>query len=479
MRAVIVAPGYSEKMPLLNEYYPISMVPFLGKPFLQHIIESIINLGIQKFDFVLTHLPETIENFFGDGKRWGCEFTFHLVKSVENAYQVLDLVDFSEEETILLAHEAYLPQIQLEDTHVYCINSQDRTAWCGWAWLNAEKMPDIAKLHGFEKIHEHLIDIPHSTITKYLSIISYADLLDSAKKVLNKDFESLLINAKEIEPGIWLSRNVVLPSSTKIKAPAYIGENCRFDQNIHVNGNVVIEEGCIIEEKSTIENAVVFPKSYIGEALDLKNVIVDKNRLINTEFDAEIEIVDDFILGNLNNNVLKKTLLRAFSRALALVLFLFCVPLFLTTILVLKLFRKGPVFFRNSYVLLPTKRDENLWQSCKLTSFCPKESINTLSAQSHFFLLFVPSLWQVAKGKMHFVGVPPRNKDEVKNLPKDWRSLYTSSKCGVITEQYVKSLANTKEDIYASEAFYAVSAGFKQDLRLAIKYLGQVIFFRK
>lgn len=475
MRAVIIAPGQSANMSLINEYYPTSMIPFLGKPFLQHIVECIISLGIKKFDFVLSHLPQKIEDFFGNGERWGCEFTFHLAKSVDNIYQTLNIINFAaEEKSVLLAHGMYLPRIEKHEEGVYFIKNGDTKKWCGWGWIATDKLETVAQLNNDDHSQHTMCEV-----SEYLAIDSYANLLSSVQKVLNKDFDSLLLNANEIEPGVWLSRNVLLPSSATVKPPVYIGENCRFDQNVKINGNVVVEEGCIIEQKSTLENAVIFPKSYVGEALDLKNVIVDKNRLINTEFGAEIEVVDDFILGNLNDKALKKTLQNAFSRTLAMVLFMVFLPIFILSVICLKLFRRGATFFHNDYVVLPAKRDVNLWQSKKFLSFCEKERVNNLSPLRHFFLVFVPGLWNVACGKMHFVGVPPRNKEEIENLPQDWRSLYIGSKTGIITEQYVKSLANTHEDLYASESFYAVSSGFQHDLRIAVSYLKCVIFGKK
>ncbi|BBM86900.1 NDP-sugar synthase [Candidatus Uabimicrobium amorphum] len=474
MRAVIIAPGHSDNMSLINEYYPTGMIPFLGKPFLQHIVEFIISLEIKKIDFILTHLPQKVESFFGNGERWGCDFTFHLAKSTDRAYEMLNVIDFADEQATLIAHEAFLPLIEQQKSQVYFTKENDKLFWCGWAWVPTDQIDTVTSLRERSEITEE----NDCEITQYLTINSYSNLLASIRKVLNKDFDKLLLTAKEVEPGVWLSRNVLLPSTTAIQPPVYIGENCRFAQNIKINGNVVIEEGCIIEDKSTLENAVIFPKSYVGESLDLKNVVIDKNRLINIEFGAEIEVVDDFILGNLNDNVLKNIAMSIFSRTLAMTLFIVFMPLFLFTIISLKLLRRGAVFFQNDYIVLPAKCDANLWQSQTFFSFCKKEQINHLSPTRHFFLLFIPGLWKIACGKMHFVGIPPRNKEEIENLPQDWRSLYISSKSGIITEQYVKSLASTAEDLYASEAFYAVSAGFKQDLYIGVSYLKQVLFGR-
>jgi lipopolysaccharide/colanic/teichoic acid biosynthesis glycosyltransferase len=90
-----------------------------------------------------------------------------------------------------------------------------------------------------------------------------------------------------------------------------------------------------------------------------------------------------------------------------------------------------------------------------------------------FFLRFLPALINIAKGELSFVGVQPRTKGEILNLPHDWQNLYLRTKAGIITEAYVYYGENpTKEELYSAEAFYAVTAGIQHDLKLLIHYFG-------
>ena len=48
-----------------------TMATVKGKPFLEHIIKHYINSGFSRFIICTGHRHEDIENYFGDGAKWG------------------------------------------------------------------------------------------------------------------------------------------------------------------------------------------------------------------------------------------------------------------------------------------------------------------------------------------------------------------------------------------------------------------------
>ena len=64
-----------------------------------------------------------------------------------------------------------------------------------------------------------------------------------------------------------------------------------------------------------MRQSVVFPFSYVGEALELDHVIVDKNRLINARLGAEVVVADDFILGSMTDRQVRRVAMRVVSQA--------------------------------------------------------------------------------------------------------------------------------------------------------------------
>src|SRR4051794_33610873 len=151
MRAVIIATGEGAAFAPLNERYPAPLLPLVDRPFLQHIVEYLVEQGILEFDFVLSHLPEKIEHLLGDGTRWGSTFRFHLVGDASRPYRLLPtILPRDGQEPLLLGHADRLPQFSLADLHSLLHHrlpvvfswqhpsgpgATERTPWTGWAWL--------------------------------------------------------------------------------------------------------------------------------------------------------------------------------------------------------------------------------------------------------------------------------------------------------------------------------------------------------
>ena len=71
MKAVILAAGKGTRMKELTNELPKPMLKVQGKPILEHIIEGMKSAGIRDIFIVTGWRAEVIEEYFGDGKKWG------------------------------------------------------------------------------------------------------------------------------------------------------------------------------------------------------------------------------------------------------------------------------------------------------------------------------------------------------------------------------------------------------------------------
>jgi len=71
MKAVILAAGKGTRMRELTTELPKPMLRVHGRPILEHIIEGLKTTGIREFFIVTGWKAAAIENYFGDGSRWG------------------------------------------------------------------------------------------------------------------------------------------------------------------------------------------------------------------------------------------------------------------------------------------------------------------------------------------------------------------------------------------------------------------------
>jgi NDP-sugar pyrophosphorylase family protein len=513
MTAILIASQKWLQMERLGERYPSAMLPLMDRPFIQHVIEKLVRRGCSCFEVILSHRPEKIEALLEDGKRWGVDIRFHLVSRPDRPYRPLKLLnDHPETRPILLVHADRLVQADIIDskpsspadgTVLYyflddtALSGQPQRKWSGWAWLSRECLADIPESGDENALLAYLEAQKNRRIEEAehfrpLSVQSCGDLIASHQAVLAQKNSDLMIRGQEVEETIWLARNVSLHPTTKLTPPLYIGENCRIARGVQIGPAAVIGHNCVLDEKSTVTDSVIFPGSYVGEALELKDAIVDKNCLINVRVGSEITIQEDFILGSLAEKQLRHGWNRIFSQATAILLLIPALPIIAGLALYLKLRRSEPVFTTRPVVRLPAGSDPLSWKIFALISLynrkLPSRKMGSEAGPSpiksgrlpagwrHFFLIFLPALINIARGELRFVGVPPRTAEEIQDLPQDWRALYLKSKPSIVTETMV-NFGNhaTPDDMYSAEAVYSVSSGLKHDVKILMKYFGQIL----
>ncbi len=76
MKAVILAAGKGTRMRDLTNELPKPMLRVQGRPILQHIIEGVMTTGIREFCIVTGWKAEVVEEFFGDGAKFGARISY-------------------------------------------------------------------------------------------------------------------------------------------------------------------------------------------------------------------------------------------------------------------------------------------------------------------------------------------------------------------------------------------------------------------
>jgi len=497
---------WQEKHPGRKEQAP-SLLPLMDRPFIQHVLEQLVLQGFKSFDIVLCNYPESYKSLLGDGSRWGASCRYHLVKDSEKPYRPFQFLNLPENSPILLVHTNRLvisnvaQHFSQEDDSVpilyeYLSDTENSFFWTGWGWIPAscrQNIPidvDETGLYQFLTAHANG-ECRRIPVSKPLNVLSYAALLEGHRAVLSKEVGSLLMTGKEIEPGIWLSRNVRLHPHSILIPPVYIGKNCSLSKGVRIGPYVTVGSDCVIDEKTTLKNSIVFKGSYIGESLEISGSLVNRNLLVNVRLGSEIIVREDFIIGRMSRSFGPRWWRTILTRSAAIVLLLFTWPVLLITAFYLKIARKGPVWFKRQVLQLPAEPEEYLWKTFTLYSFLPSDMDAAGSFQSSFcserstlipvgwrdvFLRCLPALISAASGNLCFTGVNPMSVEMVASMPNDWRMLYFKAKPGIVTEALVNFGPSPSPDqCYSAEAFYSVSSSFWYDLKLLLKYAGQLL----
>ena len=196
------------------------------------------------------------------------------------------------DEFLLLTHADQLPQIDLKKA-VENFQSEGGTptfwakpseskspreeVWTGCALIPETYIKNIPENIDAERLKTHFLSQAKGTaswvtVAQQLSFQTYDAILMSHRALLKKEFTGLLLKGAEVEDGIWISRNVSLHPTTKIESPVYIDEDCRIGSGVRLGPNCVIGKECVLDSGSSIENAVIFSNTYVGDGLELKDV---------------------------------------------------------------------------------------------------------------------------------------------------------------------------------------------------------------
>ena len=457
---------------------PDPLVHLVDRPFLQHVVEFLVDRGMTELDLVLSNMAERFEQTLGQGRRWGSRFRFHLAKDALRPYAVLKHMIHDQDEPVLLVHADRLAQIDLGGVPkgsvlFVCPEPGGRaTRWTGWAILTPAIVRDIPPDADESRLHEYLLASGVATVeaSDCLSVRSYKELLDSQHKVIAGEFE-LMIKGSRAKDGNWLCRNVIMHPTVSVTPPVYIGQNCRIGKGVQIGPNVCVGRGCLIDQHTTISNALIMPGSYVGQALTLEDAVVDRNRMVSVKIGQSVSVADNFILGMVRERRLWPRVGQAFCRVSALILLLLCLPLMLVTMLVLKLAR-GRVFYRRQVIQLPAPQDETRWTTFALWSFCDETAPKFgRPGLGHLLLRVIPGLFSIVAGRVALTGVTPRSRQQLHDLRPDWRSLCLRTKAGLITEAMaVYGSESNRDELYSAEAFYSVKASPLHDLAVLLKY---------
>lgn len=73
---VILAGGKGERLRPLTEDRPKAMVEIMGSPILSYQLKWLESYGVERVIISCGYLHEVIENYFGDGTKWGVEIEY-------------------------------------------------------------------------------------------------------------------------------------------------------------------------------------------------------------------------------------------------------------------------------------------------------------------------------------------------------------------------------------------------------------------
>lgn len=465
----------------ITERTPAYLLPLAGKPLADRIAGSLADLGVRQLTVLVGEHAEHAADFFRTGARWGIEI--QLVDIRSEAQAVARLQQLQPAEPLLIGTLSCWPNLDPDllanmaamGDAVLTTPSDKPVGWGAIlpATLGASQAtsPDSLFMQMRQKPGVDLI-----APGPLLRCSSVSDILGATALLLNHRLPNQLIPGASGDPGLWIGAGSIIHPTVHIERPVWIGENCRLERGVRLGPNTSIAENCVVGELATLENTCVLSATCIGNQVELKDALVDRNYMAYLDATGVVAIPDAFLIAPNEPLPIGRQMSRLFGRLVALVLLVALFPLTLLLMLVGRLSGLPRLLERAEAIRLPAPTDPVLWKHFGTHRWAQGQPRLWNALARHRLLALLPALTDIAFGHLHWVGLAPRTTAQLQALPKDWRMLYLACRPGWFQLARIdqQRLGHASADQqYSSEAFYAATHSIAFDMRIILRALFQ------
>ena len=112
---IILAGGLGKRLRPLTNDNPKPMLEIGGKPILEIAVENLIKSGFYKIVLAINYKGHMIEEYFGNGKNWGCEITYIREKKKLGTSGALSLLPINLEKPFFIMNADLLTKVNFSD----------------------------------------------------------------------------------------------------------------------------------------------------------------------------------------------------------------------------------------------------------------------------------------------------------------------------------------------------------------------------
>jgi mannose-1-phosphate guanylyltransferase len=336
-KGMILAAGQGTRVRPLTEKTPKPMVPILGKPVLEYLIEHLARHGIREIMINVAFNHYKIENYFGDGRRWGVEIGYSYegtrqhgdivprpMGSAGGMRKIQDFGGFFDETTLVMCGDAIIdldisaalhehrhkkalasvvtldvPRNEVQNYGVVVADEQGRvrsfqekpqpeqalsTAASTGIYIFEPGVLDLVPAGRAFDIGSELFplmverELPFYAQKRFFNWIDIGRLSDYwmvLQRVLRGEIADMEMPGKQVRPGVWVGLNTRVDwDKVQIEGPVYIGSGVHIESGARVIGPTWIGHGSHLRANCTVERSVLFEYTRIGTAQSVSERIV-------------------------------------------------------------------------------------------------------------------------------------------------------------------------------------------------------------
>lgn len=473
MRVLIFADRLGRELQPLAERSCVALLPVVGKPVLEHALERLVAAGLRRASIAISPQAEDMRSTFGDGSRWGMRLDYVLTCGEAEPDDILAAQPRLTDEVLALRGDvlhganvsAFLQAAgEVAGPVVYGGTAGEPVSYClhraggrgGLERLRWSAEPEAAAPDW------PVVDL-EGVVRRLDSLRAYhqANLDAAAGRI-----PELIAPGRQVALGLTAGlRSRVSPRSLR-QGIAWVGGGCRIEPSAELHGEVVVGDRAIVDRLAILRDSVVLPDSYIGELVEVRNAIVQGNRLIRVDIGAVLSVAETFLLADLGETTLTGVLAEPLNRLLGVLLLGLSLPLW--PLALLAALAENPRQPLRAVELRGNRLDFDEFGMRQRRRFNAWEWAISVPA-----LRYLPRLLAVASGDLRLIGTEPLTPEQAAERLEEWERLGDRAPAGLIgpTQLLLPSSA-PREERLMSDAFYARQRGVGRDLYYAARGLG-------
>jgi len=340
VKAMILAAGRGTRVRPLTYEMPKPMIPILGKPVLEYLIEYLARHGVREIMINVSYLHEKIEQYFGDGRRFGVQIGYSFegtmvdgvivpqpMGSAGGLKKIQDFSGFFDDTTLVLCGDAVVdldlrsalaehrlsgaeaslivkavrPE-QVADYGIVVTDNSGRitsfqekpapsAALSRWASTGIylfepsvlEQIPSGQSYDIGSELFPLLVKrgLPFFAQKRdfsWIDIGKVSDYWSALQRVMQGGMPEFSMPGQQIRRGVWAGLNTRIDwSGTNIRGPVYIGSGCEIEAGVTIIGPTWIGHGSRVCAGSRLSRSVLFDYTCVPPASEFDDMIVCGN----------------------------------------------------------------------------------------------------------------------------------------------------------------------------------------------------------
>jgi mannose-1-phosphate guanylyltransferase / phosphomannomutase len=341
MKAVMMAGGEGNRLRPLTSNQPKPMVPVVGKPCMEHILELLREHGMNEVIVTVAFLPQAIRSYFGEGETLGMQIGYSVEESPLGTAGSVRLTAKQLDETFLVISGDALCDVDLSALVAFHkergaavtigLKSVENPLEFGivvtdeegrierflekpsWGQVFSDTIntgiyvmePEVLKHvpgdrpYDFSKeLFPYLLEMGRPlygyVMDGYWQDIGNLDQFRQANFDALEERVRLNIPGIRIRGNVWLGESVEIAELAQIEGPAYIGNYCRISPGATVGSHSVLSNSVTLRERTRVTRSVIDASTHIGRSALIEGAILGRS----CDIRAHVRIHEGVAIGD-------------------------------------------------------------------------------------------------------------------------------------------------------------------------------------